>query len=242
MFLAGDAAHVMPPFLGQGMSSGFRDVVNLAWKLDLVRRGRAGEALLDTYQVERRAHVQHAIRMSMDSGAVICETDQKKAAGRDSVMLAALRRRTQQRHVRSLREAIVDGVLHRAGDGTPTPRAGEPAPQGRVTVDGRTGGFDDVVGVGFTLLTREPATLDDDAVAFLDDLGAYRLVVRPADDDAAAGDLADLDGVYSTWLGGADAALIRPDFYLFGVAAGPDAAATLVADLRRQVAAPALQP
>ncbi|MFI5837516.1 bifunctional 3-(3-hydroxy-phenyl)propionate/3-hydroxycinnamic acid hydroxylase [Micromonospora sp. NPDC051300] len=241
VFLAGDAAHVMPPFLGQGMSSGFRDVVNLAWKLDLVRRGRAGEALLDTYQAERRAHVQHAIRMSMDSGAVICETDQKKAAGRDSVMLAALRRRTQQRHVRSLREAIVDGVLHRAGDGTPAPRAGEPAPQGRVTVDGRTGGFDDVVGVGFTLLTREPAVLDDDAVAFLDDLGAYRLVVRPADEDAAAGGLADLDGVYATWLGGADAALIRPDFYLFGVAAGPDAAATLVADLRRQVSAPALQ-
>ncbi|MFG1658520.1 bifunctional 3-(3-hydroxy-phenyl)propionate/3-hydroxycinnamic acid hydroxylase [Micromonospora chersina] len=243
VFLAGDAAHVMPPFLGQGMSSGFRDVLNLAWKLDLVHRGHAGEALLDTYQVERRAHVQHAIRMSMDSGGVICETDPKKAAGRDSVMLAALRRRTQQRHVRSLREAIVDGVLHRGPDGAPAPRAGDPAPQGRVAADGRTGRFDEVVGTGFVLLTREPAALDDDATAFLDDLGAHRVTVRPADHDGAAGtDVVDLDGVYLPWLAGADAALVRPDFYLFGVAAGPDAPAALVADLRRQVSAPALHP
>ncbi|MEU8191363.1 bifunctional 3-(3-hydroxy-phenyl)propionate/3-hydroxycinnamic acid hydroxylase, partial [Micromonospora carbonacea] len=121
VFLAGDAAHVMPPFLGQGMSSGFRDVINLAWKLDLVRRGIADATLLDTYEVERKAHVQHAIRMSIDSGRVICETDPKQAAGRDSVMLAALRRRTQAKHARSLREAIVDGVLHRRPDGTPAP-------------------------------------------------------------------------------------------------------------------------
>ncbi|MEE3920935.1 FAD-dependent monooxygenase [Micromonospora sp. BRA006-A] len=67
ILLAGDAAHVMPPFMGQGMSSGFRDALNLAWKLDLVHRGLADEALLDTLPEERCAHVQHAIRMSMDS-------------------------------------------------------------------------------------------------------------------------------------------------------------------------------
>ncbi len=252
MFLAGDAAHVMPPFLGQGMSSGFRDVVNLAWKLDLVHRGVADDTLLDSYEVERRAHVQHAIRMSMDSGAVICETDQKKAAGRDSVMLAALRRRTQQRHARSLREAIVDGVLRRDPDGNPAPYAGAPAVQGRVTVGDRTGRFDEVVGTGFVLLTREPATLDADATAFLDTLGAHRVTVRPADsaagpppgDAAAPTEVVDLDGVHLAWLAdaNADAVLVRPDFYVFGVAAGPDGPAALVDDLRRQVAARALHP
>ncbi|MDI5939941.1 FAD-dependent monooxygenase, partial [Micromonospora sp. DH15] len=253
VFLAGDAAHVMPPFLGQGMSSGFRDVINLAWKLDLVRRGLADATLLDTYEVERKAHVQHAIRMSIDSGKVICETDPKQAAGRDSVMLAALRRRTQAKHARSLREAIVDGVLHRRPDGTPAPRAGDPVPQGRVAAGGRTGRFDDVVGGGFVLITRaDPAAaLDDAATAFLDALDVRRVTVRPADADApampadAAGtDVVDLDGVYLTYLAGADAdaVLVRPDFYVFGVAAGPTGLAALVDDLRQQVSARVPQP
>lgn len=246
VFLAGDAAHVMPPFLGQGMSSGFRDVINLAWKLDLVHRGRADDALLDTYEVERRAHVQHAIRMSIDSGKVICETDPKKAAGRDSVMLASLRRRTQQRHARSLREAIADGVLRRAPDGRPAPHAGDPAPHGRVATGGRTGRFDEVVGTGFVLVTRTgPAlTLDLDRSAFLDGLDARRVTVTPADAPPATGEVTDLDGAYLRYLAAADAdaVLIRPDFYVFGVASGPDGLAALVDDLRQQVSARALHP
>ncbi|WGL54061.1 bifunctional 3-(3-hydroxy-phenyl)propionate/3-hydroxycinnamic acid hydroxylase [Nocardioides sp. BP30] len=67
VFLAGDAAHLQPPFFGQGMNSGIRDVTNLAWKLALVLRGQAGDALLDSYDAERRGHartmVQFATRM-----------------------------------------------------------------------------------------------------------------------------------------------------------------------------------
>ncbi|MEU6075151.1 bifunctional 3-(3-hydroxy-phenyl)propionate/3-hydroxycinnamic acid hydroxylase [Micromonospora sp. NPDC047074] len=245
IFLAGDAAHVMPPFLGQGMSSGFRDAINLAWKLDLVRAGLAGDDLLDTYQQERQVHVQHAIRMSMDSGKVICETDRTAASGRDAVMLAALRRRTQQRHARSLREAIVDGVLHRTADGTPAAGAGEPAPQGRVAVDDRTGRFDAVVGTGFVLVVRDGTTLalDPDRAAFLDSLGAHVVRVAPADGESASpGTVADLDGAYLPWLAGhgADVAVVRPDFYVFGTATADDLPA-LVDDLREQVSIPVPQ-
>ena len=54
VFLAGDAAHIHSPFGGQGMNTGLGDAENLAWKLALVETGRAGEALLDTYEAERR--------------------------------------------------------------------------------------------------------------------------------------------------------------------------------------------
>ena len=57
VLLSGDAAHTMPPFAGQGLLSSLRDSSNLAWKLDLVLRGRAADALLDTYESERRPDV-----------------------------------------------------------------------------------------------------------------------------------------------------------------------------------------
>lgn len=89
LLLAGDAAHLMPPFYGQGMVSGMRDAANLAWKLDLVLRGAAGEDLLDTYSTERSEHVKHAIAMSVELGKVICEVDPEKVAARDAHFLTA---------------------------------------------------------------------------------------------------------------------------------------------------------
>ena len=62
MLLAGDAAHMTPQFIGQGMNAGVRDAYNLAWKLDAVLRGQAGEALLDSYERERRPHARAMIR------------------------------------------------------------------------------------------------------------------------------------------------------------------------------------
>ena len=56
VFLAGDAAHQTPPFLGQGMNAGMRDVINFAWKLALVCQGVAEDKLLDSYETERTAH------------------------------------------------------------------------------------------------------------------------------------------------------------------------------------------
>ena len=58
MFLAGDAAHQTPPFLGQGLNTGFRDVMNFAWKLPLVLDGTCGDALLDSYADERDPHAR----------------------------------------------------------------------------------------------------------------------------------------------------------------------------------------
>ena len=71
VFLAGDAAHLTPPFAGQGMNSGVRDAHNLAWKLAAVVSGRLGDRLLDTYEVERRDHAAEMIQLAIRMGYVM---------------------------------------------------------------------------------------------------------------------------------------------------------------------------
>jgi 3-(3-hydroxy-phenyl)propionate hydroxylase len=88
MLIAGDAAHQMPPFLGQGMCSGIRDAANLAWKLHRVVRGMSPETLLDTYTLERRPHVATIIEAAIRFGRVICTVDPVAAAERDRAFLA----------------------------------------------------------------------------------------------------------------------------------------------------------
>lgn len=92
VFLAGDAAHMQPPFLGQGMCQGIRDAANLSWKLAAVLQGEVGgpaaEALLDSYGTERKAHVRELTGRIKGVGAVICERDPDKARARDARLLA----------------------------------------------------------------------------------------------------------------------------------------------------------
>jgi hypothetical protein len=90
VLLAGDAAHLMPPFAGQGMCAGVRDAANLAWKLGLVLTDRAPDALLDTYEHERLRSARAAIEFSMELGRVICVPDVAEAAARDEAMAAAV--------------------------------------------------------------------------------------------------------------------------------------------------------
>lgn len=65
VLIVGDAAHVMPPYLGMGLSAGIKDVYNLAWKLNLIKEGKASLKLLDTYQEERLPNVQHLIKLNL---------------------------------------------------------------------------------------------------------------------------------------------------------------------------------
>ncbi len=83
VFLAGDSCHQMPPFLGQGLNSGSRDAVNLAWKLALVHRGGAGDRLLDTYTTERLPHVRSTVEHAVDTGRLIDQLAGRQSHGID---------------------------------------------------------------------------------------------------------------------------------------------------------------
>ena len=226
VFLAGDAAHTMPPYLGQGACSGIRDSVNLAWKLDLVLRGRAGEPLLDTYELERRPHVTALTHMAMGLGAVANMHDPAAAAQRDAAFKAG------QAPPPPAMPTLTDGVVHHQMDGTVAPPAGGLVPQGRVTADGATGRFDDVVGRGFVLVANVDvdAALTGEQRRFLGELGCR--VAR------LGGDVTDEDGVHTAYLDqlGAVAYLARPDYVLFGAAADAGGVGSLVDGLRAELA------
>jgi 3-(3-hydroxy-phenyl)propionate hydroxylase len=160
VFLAGDAAHQTPPFFGQGMCHGLRDVANLAWKLELLLAGKAGEELLATYQLERDPHVRAVISAAVEAGRYICMLDVDEAAARD----AAMRERAKGRNPATAAElipAIASGVV---ADGTPG--AGERFIQPRIKTDGGDGLLDEVTGGGWRLFVLGDPIDDDEVKAF----------------------------------------------------------------------------
>ncbi len=217
VLLAGDAAHEMPPFLAQGMCSGMRDAHNIAWKLDLVLRGLADDGLLDSYQPEREPHVRFITEKAIELGRVQTLRDPEKARQRDERMLAA---RRENRAPEKLRfPALSGGALA----GTGAPHAGEFFVQGRVAADGREGLFDDLVGPGPCIVARGEAlaALDPERRAAWARIGGH---LAQIDSDA------DLDGTYGAWFDSheCEAALVRPDWYLFGTAGDGVGLAALV--------------
>ena len=91
VFLCGDAAHIMPPFTGQGISSGIRDVGNLCWKLAAVLRGDSHPALLRSYESERRPHVAAVTRFSSRVGRLVMVQNPALARSRDIACRVAVR-------------------------------------------------------------------------------------------------------------------------------------------------------
>lgn len=245
LLLAGDAAHLMPPFIGQGMCSGIRDAANVAWKLDGVLRGVASPDLLDTYTSERLAHVQHAIGMSVELGKVICIADPEAAAARDAQMLAA-GGRPDQALPPVPPPALGPGITRRTPAGTPMGPAGQFAGHGEVRLpDGRVGPHDDLVLPGFVLGASFDARqhLTPESVeAFLRLGGVFEHFVA-ADCALVSEDgyrqVADVGDFYLPHMEGRGftAAIVRPDYYLFGVSAKLQDVQGLVDDLLVQVGA-----
>jgi 2-polyprenyl-6-methoxyphenol hydroxylase-like FAD-dependent oxidoreductase len=226
VFLIGDAAHTMPPFMGQGMCSGMRDAKNLVWKLDLVLRGLAGDELLDTYELERRPHTYDWTVISLEAGKVPCTTDPDAARERDARFRAGWRPPLPDF------PQLVGGVI--AAD----PPAGELALQAHVERSGAVELFDDAFDAGarwqvISTAGDPRAALDGERLAFLEQLGTVFAHVG-----ATGGDAIDAERRYEEHFDarGVEVVVARPDFYVFGGAASLAALPALVDELERQIA------
>lgn len=213
--LAGDAAHLMPPFAGEGMCAGLRDAFALGWRLNAMLEGKIGTDALDSYSSERLEHAKHYINFSQDLGKIICISDPEAAAERDRVMKADLAARNF---------TPVPTDICQLGPGAwcaDAAHAGELSVQGVVAANGTRDRFDQAVGFGWMVLGLEAdpaAALDAVQRAQLAALGGRSVRIGA---QGSAGDVVDTEGTYAKWLNGIGATfvLLRPDFYVAATAA-----------------------
>ena len=218
VLLAGDAAHLMPPFVGQGFSSGARDAANLAWKLDAALRG-APARLLDTYEQERRPHVSAMQRMAVQWGGVVQTAKPRTGRVRD-------------RTLEALTRIGVATWLEDRSKPLPTYGAGAFSTRPSRLPWRRT------VGSLFPQPDIAGARLDDRlargwAGVATDDAAAAALRREGIETLTAPGELGWLDRRGLRW------ALLRPDRFVYGCGSGPDDAGPALAARRRLLGAAA---
>jgi 3-(3-hydroxy-phenyl)propionate hydroxylase len=201
VLLAGDAAHQQPPFLGQGMCQGIRDVTNLCWKIDSVISGACPDALLDTYEQERKEHARTLIERIKEIGAAICIRDPEAARRRDEELL----RRGGGKALAVTRQEIVppltSGLINRNHPG-----AGVLFPQPRVASAEGTVLLDKLSGIGWRLM------IDGRTAPHRPELesGIEAIVLGGTG-------FPDADGVAARWFDAhrCEAAIVRPDHYVY---------------------------
>ncbi|MFO8075034.1 MAG: bifunctional 3-(3-hydroxy-phenyl)propionate/3-hydroxycinnamic acid hydroxylase [Egibacteraceae bacterium] len=233
VLLAGDAAHEMPPFLGQGLGAGLRDAANLGWKLGLLARGRATDDLLDTYDAERRPHATEVVRAARRVGRLVGERRPWRARLRDGALRSGERWLRQWAPSALTMPPLAPGPLVDAAAAT----AGRPLPRPGVTVDGRRLTLDDALGpdLGVLGLGVDPRLgLAASLRRRWEDLGARFLAVETDPRDAAGiVPVGDPSGALRAWgrEHGAAIVVVRPDHVVLGgyPAPRPGALSPLVA-------------
>lgn len=219
VFLAGDAAHMQPPFLGQGMCQGIRDATNISWKLGSVLRGEvqgaAAQALLDSYGTERKAHVRELTSRIKGVGAVICERDPVKARERDARLLAECGGVVKDTPRQDILPQLATGLLA----AQPHAARGSLFPQPWVQAGGTRQRLDALTGNGWRLVLAAGVATPQ--------LQLPLLHVVPM------GALHEADGVVAAWFQRhqCSAAIVRPDNYVYGVARAAHEVAALADEL-----------
>lgn len=225
VFLLGDAAHIMPPFAGQGMSAGMRDAANLVWKLALVLSGQADDALLDTYQGERQRHVGEMTKFSQALGAIVMTSSKPLAAMRDGFFLGMRKIPGLRQYCMSLKgrpaPKIREGFIgsnrsRKAATGGLIPNYDVGTPNGRMLLD-------DALGYGVRIIGMDcdpREKLDPTVIARWEALGAECVRVRSGTLIVDEGEVGDPVGRLWNWFhdhGQASVAIVRPDRVVYAL-------------------------
>ncbi len=236
VFLAGDAAHVMPPFAGQGLNSGLRDAANLSWKLTAVLGG-APEQLLDTYEEERRPHLVRMTRTAIAIGRMNNTTSRAVAAVRDGLTRGMLRLPAARRAIQEGRTYPWPRYRRGAFLGDPSRLTGSMLPGLQMLGEhAELVAIDHLLGEGWAIVGCGPSfawALTEEVRSMCDALSASVLRIDEIRGGApsVAGETVGLDptGGLRHWLGERwrDLLLVRPDRFVFGVAPGHELAAML---------------
>lgn len=233
--LAGDAAHLMPVWQGQGFNTGIRDANNLGWKLALVIRGVAGQELLDTYTTERHAHAGAMIDLSVLVGKIFVPSNPVLRLARNVLGPLISRIGPARRYIAEMRfkpmPFFSDGVV--VHPSTPDARGvvGKVFMQPMVAdAEGRKAKFDDLIGLRFAVISwsaRADAWISSRSRSLLTQLDARMVVVRPECQDLDREPpcngivLSDVDGAFKRWFDDAPGSVIilRPDRVVAAVCA-----------------------
>lgn len=214
VFLAGDAAHAMPPWIGQGMCAGVRDVANLCWKLDAVLTGSLPESVLDTYQAERLPHLKEVTNRAVKTGKLIIQRNPLRAAVRNRLFRTASKVpyfNDWLRDHRWLPDARYRSGLLRHND---NPATGWLVPQPWVIDEkGDQVRLDDIVGGKWTILHTGPEAPWPAWRA----AGVPVIGIAPAGSAPAADSIVDRDGNLTRWLEKKKASVVavRPDGFIY---------------------------
>lgn len=162
VLLLGDAAHLTPPFAGQGMNAGLRDAQNVAWKLSLVIKGLATPAILDSYDAERRKPAWSMIQLAVAMGQLVMPKGPEQIALRAMLLKMLESFPDAQDYFLQMKfkpKPRYDNGLFVDIDRPPYPASlvGEMLPQPAVSVSGRLAKLDDLLGPGFALLAQNQA-------------------------------------------------------------------------------------
>ena len=234
VLLAGDAAHIMPVWQGQGYNSGMRDAFNLAWKLALVVNGKAGEALLDSYQQERRDHAKAMIDLSVTAGNVLAPPKRWHGAVRDGISWLLNYLPPVKRYFLEMRFKPMpqyrDGALLAEGEGKTSP-VGKMFIQPKVTLEtGQVTLLDEVIGARFAIIAwgcNPRWGLTDEQIARWRAVGVQFIQVVPevqihCDQDNVPGVIrvGDTQNRLKSWFAQHDTAIavVRPDRFVATVA------------------------
>ncbi|HEJ8279592.1 TPA: bifunctional 3-(3-hydroxy-phenyl)propionate/3-hydroxycinnamic acid hydroxylase [Klebsiella oxytoca] len=234
VLLAGDAAHIMPVWQGQGYNSGMRDAFNLAWKLALVVNGKAGEALLDSYQQERRDHAKAMIDLSVTAGNVLVPPKRWHGAVRDGISWLLNYLPPVKRYFLEMRFKPMpqyrDGALLAEGEGKTSP-VGKMFIQPKVTLEtGQVTLLDEVIGARFAIIAwgcNPRWGLTDEQIARWRAVGVQFIQVVPevqihCDQDNVPGVIrvGDTQNRLKNWFAQHDTAIavVRPDRFVATVA------------------------